>query len=255
MSQAPIRLVIFDLDGTLYRGSEPTPHAASALVRLREARIAVRAFTNNSGATAQDLSHKLTSMGLPFGEDEVLGTGMLAADLCLARGWSEVLAIGEPGLHACLTEAGVDSQSARPQAVIAGICRSLTYGLLDRGLQALVGDASFVATNRDATYPLEQGRIEPGAGAIVAALEACSGIEPYVLGKPSPDGVTALIRGAEVSPTETVVVGDRLDTDLAAAVHAGARGLLVLTGVTSSAPAGIDAITDLGALPAWIERA
>lgn len=252
---ARFRLVVFDLDGTLYRGSEPTPHAASTLEWLRSRGIAVRAFTNNSGATARDLASKLTSFGLPLDETEVLGTGMLAARRCEREGWRQVLAIGEPGLHACLEMAGVASVSSEPVAVVVGICRTFDYALLDRGLQALLEGAAFIATNRDATYPLERGRIEPGAGAIVAAIEACSGKGPLVLGKPSPEGILALMEDAGVKPEQTLVVGDRPETDLAAARAAGARGLLVLTGVTTSSLPGTESIDDLGALPAWIERA
>ena len=125
-------------------------------------------------------------------------------------------------------------ENGQYDAVVCGICRSFSYGLLNTALQAIRNGAEFVATNTDATYPVENGREEPGAGALAAALQTCSGVEPYVCGKPRPDMILMALESCEVGLEEALVVGDRLDTDMAAANAAGVTSRLVLTGVSGS---------------------
>jgi 4-nitrophenyl phosphatase len=133
-------------------------------------------------------------------------------------------------------------------AVLVGICRGLTYDRLDSASALARDGALLLATNRDATYPVESGREQPGAGAIVAAVEAASGREATVLGKPAPALAIEAMQSFGASPAETLVVGDRLDTDIACARAAGCAALLVLTGVTAAAPPGVDWAPDLSGL-------
>jgi 4-nitrophenyl phosphatase len=95
--------------------------------------------------------------------------------------------------------------------------------LLNAALQAIRNGAEFVATNADATYPVENGREEPGAGALVEALRTCSGVEPHVCGKPKPDMIYMALESCEVSAREALVIGDRVDTDIESANAAGAN--------------------------------
>lgn len=255
-----LRAYLFDLDGTLYRGSEAIPDAAETLGTLREGGAAIRFLTNNSGATPAGIAQKLGGMGIQATPGEVVTSGMAAAAYLASRAWYELFVIGEPGLVEVLRERGFSVVNADPegrvfalepapcQAVVSGICRSFTYDLLSSGLQAILAGAAFVATNPDATYPMEGGRLEPGAGSLVAALRSCSGVKPYVAGKPSPDMVRLALADCGVPAEEALLVGDRVDTDIAAADAAGCRAALVLTGVTLTPPSGVAAIKNLAEL-------
>jgi 4-nitrophenyl phosphatase len=148
---------------------------------------------------------------------------------------------GDDGVVGCGATGTVD-------AVVCGICRSFTYALLDASLQQLLSGAGFIATNPDATYPLEGGRLQPGAGSLVAALKTCAGRAPTVAGKPAPRMVEMALRTLGVRPQRALVVGDRPDTDLAAGQAAGCDAVLVLTGVTRNAPTDQSAIEDLRGL-------
>jgi 4-nitrophenyl phosphatase len=131
---------------------------------------------------------------------------------------------------------------------VVGICLDLTYGLLNGGMQQIRSGAEFVATNPDATFPLEDGKIVPGAGSMVAAVQTCSGAVPFVVGKPNPYLVELALREAGVEPRNALAVGDRLDTDIESGRRAGCDTHLVLTGVESSAPEGQSFSCDLFAL-------
>jgi 4-nitrophenyl phosphatase len=141
-----------------------------------------------------------------------------------------VFVIGEPELHRQFESRGLKSD-AKPDAVVVGICRTFTYDLLREALHHVQAGAVFLATNRDATYPLEDGVFDPGAGSLVAALETCSGVSPEVVGKPGTTLLTDAMQSVGVAPHETIMVGDRRDTDVHAGHAAGCRTWLVLTGV------------------------
>lgn len=250
MPRKRTRLVVFDLDGTLYRGSEPTPHAADAVSELRRRGAEVRFFTNNSSQLPESIASKLVGMGIAAAAEEVLTSGMVAARGLRELGYRRVLVVGEDGLAATLERGGLEASRGMPSpdAVLAGICRDLDYGMLDRALQAFLAGAAFFATNADATYPLEGGRLQPGAGATAGALAGCIGGPPKVFGKPQPDGLLLLMAEAGVAPGETLVVGDRVETDLASGLAAGCKVCLVLTGVTPSPIKGVPFCTDLSGL-------
>ncbi len=244
-----IRLVIFDLDGTLYRGNEVIPGALDAVSKLLKQKIEVRYLTNNSGHTQAQLVAKLTGLGFPCDEEMVYGTGKAAAEYCRDQGFRHPLVIGEPGLHETFSAFGFsDSNTGPADVVVAGICRSFTYEMCDAALQAIRGGATFIATNRDATYPLELGKEQPGAGAIVASIEAATGVTPVVLGKPSPTMIQTILRKANLQPAECIVIGDRMETDIAAGEAAGCQTALVLTGATTSPPGGVRTLQTLSDL-------
>ena len=232
-------LYVFDLDGTVYRGSELIRGAAQVIEKLRESGSQVRFLTNNSSLTRVGIAGKLSRLGVEATPEECYGTAHAAALLALERRWRRVFVVGEAGLKESLGDAGVEIQtsvSQDPNAVIVGICRQLTYEWLNQALQGLRQGAEFVATNRDATYPLENDAVAPGAGAIVSALETAWGRAPLVLGKPEPELINLILRDAGVAASDALVIGDRLDTDIAAAKRAGCPSWLVLSGVTQNAP-------------------
>lgn len=248
MSPRIYPLYIFDLDGTLFRGEEPIPGAADALKRLREAGPKIRYLTNNSGLTKASYVQKLTRLGFQVEESEVYSSATGAAALLTQRGFGDVFVVGEPGLHQTLSEAGIDvlnspspnedSPLRSAQAVVVGICKSFNYDLLNEALQELLVGAHFFATNTDATYPMEGGRVIPGAGSIVAAVQTCCGRAPEVIGKPEPFLIKLILDEAGVEPGDALAVGDRVETDILAGQRAGCNTMLVLTGVTNEAPPG-----------------
>lgn len=243
-------LYIFDLDGTLFRGNDPVPGAAEALARLRAEGSGIRYLTNNSTKTRAAFIEKLSGMGFEAHPSEVF-TSALGAGEKLRGAVSSAFVVGELGLFAALREAGLrTSESVEPvDALVVGLCRHFDYRMLNDALQAgLDPSVRFVATNRDATYPMEGGRLIPGAGSIVAAVASCLGREPEVVGKPEPFLIEWILREAGIASADALVVGDRVDTDLEAGRRAGCPVHLVLTGVTGSAPEGVSWSEDVAAL-------
>lgn len=242
------RLYIFDLDGTLYRGEEAVPFAVEALEALRSTQAEIRFLTNNSSKSCAEIVDKLNSLGFEATEREVYTSAMGAAKRLAEEGLRSAFTVGERGLVDTLAESGIAVVDTGAEAVVAGICRGFDYAWLDRALQNLIAGARFFATNRDRTYPLEQGRLQPGAGAIVASIEACSGVEPVVIGKPEPYLVEWILEDAGVSADDALVVGDRMDTDIEAGLRAGCATLLVGTGVTAAGTEGQPFAQDLRSL-------
>lgn len=251
------KLYIVDLDGTIYRGKEVLPNAAETMARLKAAGSLVRYLTNNSGQTRAFYAEKLQRMGLEVELEEIFSSAVGAAKVCREERLDTVFYIGEPGLRETLLEGGISvcneehrTVAGSPRAVIAGICRSFTYAWMNAGMQHILGGAQFIATNTDATYPLEQGRIEPGAGAIVSSIEMCSGVAPRVIGKPEPLLIEMILAATGVNRGDALAVGDRYDTDIVSGIRAGVDTHLVLTGVTKQPVEGVSWSEDLSGLVA-----
>lgn len=253
----PIRSVVLDLDGTLYRGQEVLQGAVESVRDLRERGLMIWFVTNNSGISQTGLWERLTRMGFAPSPDEILGTARMAAETLVTRQLLSVFLVGEKGLHEEVTAAGitiVSSNEPGAGAVVAGIDRQFTYGKLRDAQQHLLRGAEFLATNRDATYPLEGGRVEPGAGSIIAALETAANRVPTVLGKPEPTMLQWISSKSNLSPEEILVVGDRMDTDIDWGKRFGSPTWLVLTGVTKELPPNQTGGCDLSALLAQMDR-
>lgn len=247
---SPLRLVIFDLDGVIYRGHEPLPGAVELVNRLHAAGTLVRFATNNSMASRAAYVERLGVMGIRAAADEIV-TSTSATIEYLARhepSVHSVLAVGEAGMVEELEAAGYEVTPAaaavptryegaplasRYDAVIAGLDRSFDYACLAASASAIRSGARFVATNVDARYPTPVGFL-PGAGSIVAAIAAASGAQPLVIGKPEPAMFQAIVEAAGVPPDHAAVVGDNPDADVVASRRAGIFSILVLTGVADS---------------------
>jgi len=253
------RLYIFDLDGTLIRGKDALPHAVSVTDSLRAVGSKIRYLTNNSSQTRSYYHDKLTRLGFTVQEDEIYSSGLGAALHLSAAGTHTAFVVGMPGLVSTIADAGIVIVNRGPsghvtpagppaEVVVAGICLDFSYELMAAAMDQIRNGADFIATNTDATFPLEGTRLVPGAGSIVAGIQTCSEKDPFVIGKPNPYLIQMILQDAGCSPQDVLVVGDRLETDIAAGAAAGCHTHLVLTGVTRVAPPGQSVSSDLLAL-------
>ena len=232
-------LVVFDLDGVVYLGTEAVPGAPPAIRAVVASGTPVAYVTNNASRRAADVADLLEGLGVPATATDVVTSAQAAAELLAAdlpKG-APVLSVGAPALRAELEAVGlttVDSASARPVAVVQGYGPDVGWPALAEACVAVRSGARWVATNTDATMPSPRGPL-PGNGSLVAALStALGGRAPdTVVGKPEP----ALFQfaAAQRHAPRALVVGDRLDTDIEGAGRAGMDSLLVLTGVSTPA--------------------
>lgn len=224
--------VLCDLDGVIYRGATALPGVPDALHRLSRSKVAVYFITNNSTRTPQATAEKITRLtGAPVEASRVFTSSMAAATL-LEESDSPVLIVGEDGVRAAVSDAGlaITEVPAKARAVVVGLTRSFSYQSIAGAMDAIRNGARFIASNNDPTFPTERG-LAPGAGAMVAAIAAATGAKPEVAGKPN-EPMRELIRSTVGD--HAWVIGDRSDTDIAlAAGQPGWRSILVLTGVTS----------------------
>ncbi len=253
-------LLLVDLDGVVYRGADPVPGIAAVLADRARRGDQIVYVTNNSMHYRADYVDRLASMGAPVAADRVVSSPRATA-LWLAEQEPRprrVLALGGSGLRRELADCGFEVIAAadaadraardgldgfeaagRPDAVVVGLDPEVTFGRLAVAADAIRAGARFVATNRDPVYPTERG-LMPGAGAIVAAVEAASGVVPVSIGKPDPLLLVEAAHAVGAEPRDAVMIGDGIGTDLAAARAVGARCILMLTGVTTRAQ--IDAL-------------
>ncbi len=224
----PIRGVVFDLDGTLFVSFRPREGAVEVVSELRRRGLRLAFLTNNSTYSVRNLHRALNGMGIVAAMDEVLTSSYVTARWLLeTRGEVGVLPIGEAGLVEELVRAGhrvVGEEEA--EAVVVGLDRELTYSKLMRACRAIWRGALFVATNRDRYLPTEHGPV-PGAGAVVAAIEAVTGRNPIVVGKPEPLMLDRALRRMGLDRSEVVVVGDNPETDAEMALRAGVPSVIV----------------------------
>jgi glycerol-1-phosphatase len=228
--------VLCDLDGTVLRGVEVVPGAPEVVNELRQAGRVVQFITNNASRAPDDVAKRLTALGVPTAPEEVVTSGQAAVALLASRlpAGAAVLVLGTEALVAAVRSVGlrpVTVASERPVAVVQGHSPETGWAQLAEACLAIRGGAMWVACNVDRTLPTERGLL-PGNGAMVAALQAATDREPTVAGKPARWLLdTAMDR---IGAQRPLVVGDRLDTDIAGAVAAGLDSLLVLSGVADA---------------------
>jgi glycerol 3-phosphatase-2 len=225
---------LFDLDGVFYRGADPVPYAAEALTRLRAAGKRVAFVTNNASATPASVIRRLDAAGIDARIGEIETSALATAALLSRRGVGSVFVVGEDGIRDALAQVGIQvvgADQSEVDVVVVGLDRSADYDTL-RTASILIGrGAAFVATNPDGSFPAPGGVRWPGAGALVAAVEATTDVRAEVVGKPNaPIFEAALSRAGGGHP---LVVGDRIDTDIAGAFALNWDSMLVLTGIST----------------------
>jgi 4-nitrophenyl phosphatase len=228
-----IKHLIVDMDGVLYRGDELISGTAEFITFLRREGIAFVLATNNSTKTPRQFVDKLAGMGVAIAPDEVLTSALATAGHLaeIARPGTRVFMVGQDGLRAALKDKGFDLVEAGAEYVVAGMDFTICYERLARATLQIRAGARFIGTNPDKTFPSERG-IVPGAGSLLAFLEAATGVAPEVIGKPGTAMMAQALARMNARPEATAVLGDRLETDILAGRRAGLATLLVLSGIT-----------------------
>ena len=246
---------VIDMDGVLYRGNRKIEGADAFIKFLQDNGIPFLLATNNSTKTRGMYVEKLKNMGIKVREKNIITSAYVTAEvLKKEENRASALIIGEIGIFEEIKRIGwdiLDSKNwSKAEYVIVGMDTTLTYEKLKAGCLAINNGAKFIATNDDKNFPSEEGLI-PGAGSMVAALEAATGKKSRVMGKPNEPYVNMInsLLGSE----DIWVVGDRIETDMLLAEKLGAKKVLVLSGVTKEPVKNVDyVINDVGRLPALL---
>ncbi len=226
------------MDGVLVREDQAVPGAAEFLARLEERGRRFLVLTNNSIFTPRDLSARLARSGLVIPEASIwtsaLATATFLADQ-LPGGSAYV--IGEAGVTTALHEVGYTLTDRDPDFVVLGETRTYSFEAITRAIRLIENGARFIATNPDVSGPSNEGSL-PATGAVAALITAATGSHPYFVGKPNPMMLRSALNRVEAHSEDTVMIGDRMDTDIIAGIEAGLDTMLVLTGSTRAADVG-----------------
>ena len=228
--------LILDMDGVLYRGERALPGARELFPALRAHGLSFLLLTNNATLTSEEFSAKLARMGINVPPEAIL-TSAGATAMYLKEHYPEgggVTVIGSSSLLATVTGmTGFRPDGWQPDFVVVGLDLKFNYDALQRACSAIRRGARFIATNADATLPVEGDEQWPGAGSIVAAVQTCSGVAPIIIGKPERHMAEIALDLLELPAEQVLCVGDRLETDILLGARAGIPTALVLTGVAS----------------------
>jgi 4-nitrophenyl phosphatase len=226
---------IFDLDGSIFKGDRPIAGAREVVEALRRQGRKVLFLTNNSASTTQSYVEKLCGMGIDVRQEEILTSAVATATYMRGLERGGVYVVGEGSLKSALSDEGfpiLDEESAtEAKYVVCGLDRGVTYQKLAAASLALQNGAEFIASNADPRLPTDRGYM-PGAGAIIDAIKATTGMRPKVIGKPTRRMMSMALKKIGLGRTEVAVAGDALETDIKAAKNAGIFSILFLTGVT-----------------------
>jgi 4-nitrophenyl phosphatase len=232
--------LILDMDGVIYRGNNALPGALELIPALRSEGVDFVMLTNNATMSPDEFSQKLARMGIMVSPDLIV-TSATATAHYLVENFPDgggVTVLGSQSLLKLLTaDPRFRPDGWQPDFVVVGLDMSFNYDSLQRACSAIRRGARFIATNRDLTLPIEGGELWPGAGSIVAAVEACSGVSPLVIGKPSTPIAQVALDALGLEASEVLCVGDRLDTDILLGARAGISTAMLLTGVNTRADA------------------
>lgn len=230
--KAPRYGYLIDMDGVIYRGSQLIPGADRFIHNLRASGIPFLFLTNNSQRARRDVATKLQRLGMDIEEEHVFTCAMATARyLARQKPNGTAFVIGEGGLLTALHSNGYSIVDKDPDYVVVGEGRTLNFEMVEAALGMILGGAKLVATNMDPNCPTNTGT-RPGCGAIVAMLEAASGVKAFSVGKPSPVMLRAARKELGLDSEHTIVIGDTMDTDILGGVQLEYKTILVLSGGT-----------------------
>jgi 4-nitrophenyl phosphatase len=228
-----LRHLIIDMDGVLYRGNEAIQGTAGFLDFLRDRGIGFVLATNNATRTPQQYVEKLAGMGVAVEASQVLTSALATAGYLasIAPPDTPVHVIGQDGLRQALLDAGFRLVEEDPEFVVVGMDFTVCYERLAQAALLIRAGAQFIGSNPDRTFPSERG-IVPGAGSLLAFLEAATDVTPTIVGKPERAMMDQALARLGADADATAVLGDRLETDILAGKRSGLLTVLVLSGVT-----------------------
>lgn len=227
------------MDGVLMRGNQPIAGAQQFIERLIESRTKFAILTNNPMYTPRDLQHRLAMAGLNVAENHLFTSAMATAQFLHSQMPNgSAFVIGESGLTSAMHDVGYVLSESQPDYVVLGETTNYSFERITRAVRLITQGARFIATNPDATGPTDKG-IQPACGAMAALIESATGIKAYFVGKPNPLMMRSALRFLGSHSEETVMVGDRMDTDVIAGVESGLETILVLSGVTKEEQIGL----------------
>jgi len=231
------RKLIFDIDGVIYRGNEFIPGVPEVLRELSES-YEIFLLTNNSTRHREDYVRKFSERNIEIKKENVFTSASVTSEFLYENfGSKRIFPVGEAGLVKELKEAGhevleSDAKISEIEAIVVGMDRGISYEKISIAARAVRRGAMFIATNQDVTFPSEKG-LEPGCGSILAAIEAASGRKADVIvGKPSPVMLSFVKKRVGGAHDEILLIGDRLDTDIASGKVMNLKTALVLSGIT-----------------------
>ena len=231
-SGRPVESWLTDMDGVLVHEEAPIAGAAEFIARLREHDRRFLVLTNNSIFTPRDLVARLRRSGIELPEEAIWTSALATAQfLDDQRPGGSAFAIGEAGLTTALHDVGYVLTERDPDYVVLGETRTYSFEAITRAIRLIDDGARFIATNPDASGPSPEGAL-PATGSVAALITRATGVEPYFVGKPNPLMMRSALNRIEAHSETTVMIGDRMDTDIVSGLDAGLRTVLVLTGST-----------------------
>ncbi len=228
------KYVISDMDGVIYRGKTLIDGAAEFVGRMLAGQTPFLFLTNNSEQTPIDLKRKLETLGISgLSEANFITSAMATAEFLKSqRPGGSVFVIGGAGLTNALYNAGFSISESNPDYVVVGKTKNYSFDLIKKASRLISGGARFIATNPDVVDPTEDG-LEPACGSLLAPIELATGRKPYVVGKPNSLMMLIARKQLGAHASETIMIGDRMDTDIVGGLEAGMTTCLVLSGVTT----------------------
>jgi NagD protein len=229
---AETKSYLIDMDGVLISGQVPIPGAIQFIEKLKSKKSKYLVLTNNSVFTPRDLAHRLQTMGLDIKPDVIFTSAMATARfLRNQKPDGKAFVIGESGLTDAVHDVGYILTDINPDYVVLGETFMYNFEQITKAVRLIMQGSRFIATNPDPNGPSEAG-IVPACGAMAALIEKASGKSPFFLGKPNPFMLRSALSYLGVHSENTVMIGDRMDTDILTGMESGMDTILVLSGVT-----------------------
>jgi NagD protein len=233
----PLPSVLMDMDGVLVHEEHAIPGADRFLKALQAARWPFLVLTNNSIYTPRDLAARLAGSGIVLPPERIWTSALATAKfLASQRPVGSAFAIGEAGLTTALHDVDYTLSERDPDYVVLGETRTYSFELITKAIRLIERGARFIATNPDPIGPSLDGSL-PATGSVAAMISKATGVRPYFVGKPNPLMMRSALRAIGAHSESTVMIGDRMDTDIVAGTEAGLETVLVLTGISSRADA------------------
>jgi NagD protein len=223
---------LMDMDGVLIRGRVPIPGAVKFIETLNERELPYLVLTNNPLYTPRDLSHRLSTMGFNLPAERIFTSAIATARFMnRQRPHGKAYVMGESGLTDAIHSVGYVITDHEPDYVVVGETHGYNYTSFTKAIRLILEGARFVATNPDPSGPSDEGMV-PACGAMTALIQAATGVAPFFVGKPNPLMMRTALSYLGGHSEESVMIGDRMDTDIVAGVSSGLETVLVFTGVT-----------------------